>query len=383
MMLLNRETIRQAWRSWYSNELDPVGPVWLQWALTGVFCMVVALCFTVLGLAMQAILGGKAWMQPGRWASWYGVNLLISTVIGYIIHVLFAVLIPLVGKARIRAFSNGQRAWFFTGIPLAGVAIGWPLGMWLAGGTGPWISRAGPSAIVGMALLGALISFIFFQIFNAKARLAEAEKRAAESQLRQLQAQMEPHFLFNTLAGVLTLIDDEPLRAKAMLQSFTDYLRVTLSNLRQDRRPLSAELELAEAYLKLMHLRMEDRLRYTITASDEVRTADVPPLMLQPLIENAISHGLEASLQGGSVAVDACAVSGRLLISVSDDGGGAETLAQRLHAPTRPQAAGNGMALDNIRQRLRALFGADGSLQIERQASGTRVTLSMPLQRST
>jgi anti-sigma regulatory factor (Ser/Thr protein kinase) len=377
MMTLNRETIRQAWRSWYSNELDPVGPAWLQWALTGVFCMFVALCFTVLGLAIHAVLGGKALTQPGRWVNWYGENLLVSMVIGYTIHALFAALIPWVGKARIRAFSKAQRAEFFAGVPLAGLAIGWPLGMWLAGGTGPWISRAGPGSIVGMAMVGALISFIFFQIFSAKARLAEAEKRAAESQLRQLQAQMEPHFLFNTLAGVLTLIDDEPLRAKAMLQSFTDYLRATLSNLRQDRRPLSAELDLAEAYLKLMHLRMEDRLRYTITASDEVRTADVPPLMLQPLIENAIRHGLEAKLQGGSVAVDARAVGGQLLLSVSDDGGGAEA------AQPCPQAAGNGMALDNIRQRLRALFGADGSLQIERLAAGTRVTLSMPLQRST
>ncbi|GAB4043089.1 MAG: hypothetical protein Fur0014_15580 [Rubrivivax sp.] len=371
---LSRETLRQGWKSWFSNDLDPVGPPWLQWVLTGVFCMVVALCFTILGFALNAMGGGKAWMRPDQWLNWYGQNLRVSLVIGYFIHVLFALLIPLLGKTRIRGFSNGQRAAFFTGVPLFGVAVGWPLGVWMVEGSGTWFERAGPGAIAGMVMFGALISFIFFQIFNAKARQAEAEKRAAESQLRLLQAQMEPHFLFNTLAGVLTLIDAEPARAKAMLESFTDYLRATLATLRRDQGPLAAELDLAEAYLKLMQLRMEDRLRYEIDADEAARAARVPPLLLQPLVENAIHHGLEPKLEGGTVRIRARIEGDRLQISVSDDGLGPD-------APRR-RSTGNGIALDNLRQRLRALPGDAGALQLEPLQPGTRVTLSLPHFRS-
>jgi Histidine kinase len=374
MSTLTFDTIRQGWKSWYGNDLEPVGPAWLQWALTGVFCLVVALCFTMIGFAINAMGGGSAWSRPSAWLHWYGKNLQVSLIIGYFIHILFAILIPLVGRARIRAWSNGRQAFFFSAIPISGVALAWPLGVWLTQGTGSWMERAGAGTVVGMLLFGTVTSFIFFQIFSAKAQQAEAEKRATEAQLRLLQAQMEPHFLFNTLANVLTLIDAEPPRAKAMLESFTDYLRATLQNLRSGDSNVGRELDLAEAYLKLLQLRMEDRLAYRIDADPALRSAALPPLLLQPLVENAVHHGLEPKVEGGRVTIAVQRRGSDLVLSVSDDGLGTE-------APQR-RSTGNGVALDNIRARLLAQHGSGATLALEPLAPGTRATLTLPFTES-
>ena len=118
---------------------------------------------------------------------------------------MFAALIPLVGPARIRRFGNGQRALFFSGIPILGVLIGWPLGMWLVSEEAVGWVRVNPAEVASSAVVGAVFSFVVFLVFNARMRQALAEKRATEAQLRLLQAQIEPHFLFNTLANVVAL----------------------------------------------------------------------------------------------------------------------------------------------------------------------------------
>ena len=277
MTTLSREQLALSWKSWYTYEVERHGPRWLQWVWTTAFCFGIALCFTVLGFAINAMNNGSAWMRPSTWLPWYGRNLVVSLVIGYTIHLLFDLLIPLVGARRIRHFGHGQRTLFFTAIPIAGVMAGWPAGLWLVShDSSRWLDRISLGYLVGMFLFALLISFIFFQVFNAKAMQAEAEKRAIEAQLRLLQAQMEPHFLFNTLAGVLTLIDAEPARARRLLESFTDYLRATLADLRTDHSTVARELELAQAYLQLMQLRMEDRLRFTIRADEAVHARADP-----------------------------------------------------------------------------------------------------------
>jgi sensor histidine kinase YesM len=162
-----------------------------------------------------------------------------------------------------------------------------------------------------------------------------------EAQLRLLQAQMEPHFLFNTLANVLTLIEVEPQRARQMLESFTDYLRASLGKMRQDETSLGSELDLAEAYLRLLQLRMEDRLRFKI------------------------------DVDADTLAIRARTDAGVLQLTVSDDGLGPD-------APRR-RSTGNGIALDNLRQRLQALYGDAASLTIEPLQPGTRATLRLPL----
>lgn len=373
MAALTRDTLSLAWKSWFSSDLERHGPAWLQWVLTGVFCLVVALCFTVLGFALNALDGGRAWASPGHWLVWYGKSLTVSAVIGYLIHVMFAVLTPMVGPARIRGWSDAQRSAFFAGVPIAGVVIGWPISVALSeGGTPTWMSRLDPSTLVGALLFSVLISFIFHQVFSAKARQVIAERRAVEAQLKLLQAQMEPHFLFNTLAGVQTMIDVEPERAKQMLASFTDYLRATVASLRTEDSSVGQELALAEAYLGLMRQRMEDRLHFTIDADPALQNQPMPALLLQPLVENAIHHGLEPKLDGGHVQVTVRRDGDALLLEVRDDGLGQD-------APRR-RSSGNGVALSNIRQRLQGRWGDRATLALAPAEPGTRATLRLPLE---
>jgi hypothetical protein len=218
------------------------------------------------------------------------------------------------------------------------------------------------------ALFIAAANWIWWQFRAKEKALAQ---QAAESQLRMLQAQIEPHFLFNTLANVQSLIASDAPRAQLMLESFTDYLRASLGQMRVNDSTLDAELETARNYLQLMQIRMEDRLRFSIDACEEARKAVLPPLLLQPLIENAVHHGLEPKVDGGTVRLRAAVVDGRLEIVIDDDGLGLE------HA-RRPVRAGNGVALVNIRARLHTRYGAQAALALAPLAQGTRVTLTLP-----
>jgi signal transduction histidine kinase len=373
-MNTRRFLLRQSLDAWVTSDTTPPGPAWLQWLWTLIFALAVGLVFTLVGMANAGARRPEIWLDGWAWMRWFRVNFAISLTISVLIHLLFSAAIAVVGVQRIRAFSNGQRGIFFSSIPILGVLIGWPLGVWLVSEEGAGWIRIDAASLVGSAILGILISTVIYLVFNARAQKAEAEKRAAEAQLRLLQAQMEPHFLFNTLANVLTLIDIEPQRARQMLESFTDYLRATLANLRKDESTLGRELDLADAYLRLLQLRMEDRLTFTIDADAESRQAVLPPLLLQPLVENAIHHGLEPKLEGGSIAIRARVQEGVLLLSVTDDGLGPD-------APKR-RSTGHGIALDNIRQRLRARHGDGASLSLEALQPGTRATLRLPFTRS-
>ncbi len=371
MSELSREHLRKSWKAWISHEIEPVGPAWLQWVWTVLFSVVVAIAFTVLSFAFNAVGGGKAWMSPATWLRWFGYNLAVSLVIGCLIHTLFALTMPLIGTARIRAWSLARRAVYFTSVPIVGVMIGWPLGVWLFfPGAERWFARLQLGNFVGIFLFSLLISFVFFQIFAAKAKQAEAEKREAQARLRLLQAQIEPHFLFNTLANVLALIEHDTPRARQMLESFTDYLRVSLAGLRREQTTLGAELDLARSYLALLQTRMEERLRYEIHCPEPLRAQPVPPLLLQPLVENAIHHGLEPQVDGGMVSVRARRDGKTLVLQVQDDGAG-------LQAPSRRR--GNGVALDNLRQRLAAHWGGGATLTLADAQPGTCVTLRLPL----
>jgi len=367
-------TLRSSWRSWIGSDLDPAGPAWLQWLWTLLFAAGLAWVFTAIGIASSSGATPQAWLDGGLWWRWYRVNVTITLTISVLIHLMFATLIPLVGPARIRRFGNGQRALFFSGIPIVGVLIGWPLGVWLVSTAAIGWVRLSAASLASSAAVGAAISFVIFLVFNARMQQALAEKRATEAQLRLLQAQIEPHFLFNTLANVVALIEHEPARARQMLGAFTDYLRASLTGLRRDTATLAEELALAEAYLRVQQSRMEERLRFVIEADARVRTAPLPPLLLQPLVENAVQHGLEPALDGGTVRVQARAEGGYLVIEVHDDGRGP-------HAPPRrPQ--GNGVALANIRERLAQRFGAAARLEIIAADPGTVARLYLPLETS-
>jgi signal transduction histidine kinase len=374
-MAFDRALLRASWRSWYANDLRAVGPGWLQWLWTAVFSSVIGVGFFMLGLGFS-LMGNSRWPSAAGLWRWFMANMGIALTIGFTIHAMFWVLQRVIGAERIRRFSNPMRGLFFGGVPLVGTMIGWPLGAWLVNTRSFPLER--PATVVASFLIALLLCFIFYFHFDSKARQIEAEKRAAEAQLRLLQGQMEPHFVFNTLATVLGLMDagDTP-RARQMLEAFIDYLRASLGKLRSGDSTLGDELAMAEAYLSLMQHRMGERLAFDITVEDEaLRSAALPPLLLQPLVENAVHHGLEPKVEGGRVRVRVRREGQRVIIEVSDDGLGATAPAAR-----RAGSQGNGVALANLRERLASRYGNDARVTIDlRPDAGARVTLQLPLE---
>lgn len=198
-----------------------------------------------------------------------------------------------------------------------------------------------------------------------------AQRNATEARLKLLETQLEPHMLFNTLANLRALITADPPRAVAMLDRLNNYLRMTLSGSRALAHPLSAEFERLADYLELMSVRMGERLRYTLDLPDELRDTPVPPLLLQPLVENSIRHGLEPKVEGGVITVRARQFDGRLIIEVSDTGVGLDA------AQT---SEGSGFGLEQVRERLATVHGEQGRMSLAAGPSGgTLATLSFPL----
>ncbi len=200
-----------------------------------------------------------------------------------------------------------------------------------------------------------------------RAKRLEQEASATQTELALLQAQIEPHFLFNTLSNVLSLIDNQPDEAKAMLLHLTTFLRTSLARTRRSAATLGQELELLRAYLGIMQIRMGTRLRWHIDCPTPLLTTPLPPLLLQPLVENALQHGLETKPEGGELYI-ACQVQlNQLLITVRDSGLGFQP---------GPQS---GIGLANVRRRLHACFGEQASLSIaENPEGGVTARLTLP-----
>ncbi len=205
----------------------------------------------------------------------------------------------------------------------------------------------------------------------AQLRAETIERQALQAQLRLLQAQIEPHMLFNTLANLQGLIAIDPERANTMLDQLIQYLRATLGVSRAESTTLGEEFAAMEAYLGLMGVRMGERLRYRLVLPPELGKFRLPPMLLQPLVENAIVHGLEPKIEGGEIAISAAAHDGLLDISVLDTGLG---LGQS-------GAKGSGVGVATTRERLRVLYGERASiLLVPAQPQGTLVRLTLPLE---
>ncbi|MFY9513112.1 MAG: histidine kinase, partial [Rubrivivax sp.] len=322
MPTLTRHLLRESARHWMANSLQRApGPAWLQWLWTTLFSLLLAVGFTVLGFFAFGR-SGSGWGSVAGWATWFGRNAVVCLSIGYIIHGLFLLARRQLGPGRVVAWRPWQRSLFFSGVPLLGVVLGWPLGVWLVGGDIlRWINTgSGHRVIVGSLLVSLMISFVLHHFFATKTRQIQAERRATEAQLRLLQGQIEPHFLFNTLANVLSLMDEDMPKARRLLENFSDYLRSSLATLRYDSATVGSEFELAQAYLVLLQTRMEERLCFDIELPPALRHAKLPPLLLQPLVENAIHHGLEPKVDGGRLRLSARTDGPALVIEVADDG---------------------------------------------------------------
>ncbi len=207
---------------------------------------------------------------------------------------------------------------------------------------------------------------------------AEAEqlkRQVVEARMAAMQAQVEPHFLFNTLASIDHLIETDPKRASVMQKNLIALLRASMPTLREANgggkgvRDLGREMAVIQPYLEILKVRMEDRLTTEIDVPEGLRSAAFPPMMLQGLVENAIKHGLEPKPEGGLLSVRAQIVHGKLAVTVADSGVGFGKAA----------TAGTGIGLNNIRERLQLLYGNKASLAVaENPPGGTQVTITVP-----
>lgn len=207
------------------------------------------------------------------------------------------------------------------------------------------------------------------QAATATAAEEGLKRQLAEAQLKMMQAQVEPHFLFNTLASVDYLIETDPARASKMQKNLIQYLRAALPQMREGSTTLGKEIALCRAYLEILKVRMDDRLQFAITVPQGLASAQFPPMMLQSLVENAIKHGLEPKAEGGSLTISADIANGNLRVTVADTGLG-------FAAAARP---GTGVGLANVRERLAALYGGRARISIEANTpAGTIATIEVP-----
>lgn len=330
----------------------------------------------LIGLAFSLV-GAVLW---GR-ISWRMVLIhqAFSQCIGFTIHALF-----FIGGVTIENWVTRQRQWvvvlYYSSVATLGVFLGWFVGSYFLDYDIPNILSR-PGWLLGLAVNSVLISLIILAIYTdrekkmlakmaqerERARFAEMERNATLANLRMLQAQIEPHFLFNTLANVTSLIHPAPDKAKHMLESFITYLRGSLATSRDETTTLAREFKLMQDFLEILKIRMGDRLEVEIDLPDDLAAAAVPPMLIQPLVENAIKHGLEPKMEGGVLRLQAERDGANIRIHVIDTGLGFSG------------ATSSGVGLRNVRERIKALFGDAGRLSIEEiSGGGTRVVITLP-----
>ncbi len=282
----------------------------------------------------------------------------------------------------VSGFDSGWRGMLLAApvAALGGPVLGLALADGITGYRSPSLLSLGQSSsrmTLVLALLGTAISIFVLgtmeRLAQARAKAEAAQRAAAENQLRLLQSQLEPHMLFNTLANLRVLIGVDPARAQDMLDRLISFLRATLSASRRSTQPLADEFKHLDDYLALMAIRMGPRLTVRLNLPDELSALPVPPLLLQPLVENAIKHGLEPKVQGGRIEVSASRTAQALRLTVRDTGVG-------LHAADA--GAGSGFGLEQVRTRLGTLHGERASLSLQPapdEEGGMLAILQLPL----
>ena len=333
----------------------------LAWALVG----------ALVGVLVHALMGVE-WLP----AMLFGVPLgllaaPVSLSAGYLCRTM-----PLPGTPAIRVGVTAMTAAIVTAAVWAAVGQGWWQALVRMGVMPGGASVASLSVLlIGLGALAYLLALAVQYFAQSFEHSAEAAQRALESQigqreaeLRALRAQVDPHFLFNSLNSIAGLIGADPARARQMCQLLADFLRDSLSLGSAARIPLGREVALAEQYLRIEQVRFGERLRVETAVTLDGVALTVPPLILQPLVENAVRHGIATRLEGGAIEIAARRAGDRAVIVVSN--------------PRDPDAAreGTGLGLDIVRRRLAAAFGDRAALSIEAAPESYRVSLSLPVE---
>lgn len=311
------------------------------------------------------------------------LTFVFAQCIGFVIFAAFVAIEKLFGDAIRRAHFGVRSAYYgivatvaiFPGYLLAFRVLHWKNGPdWL------FSPRAAVSIVAVSLAITALLLMIFVPreraaraeaaVAREQARVAAAENEATMARMKLLEAQVEPHFLYNTLAHVVSLIDAEPRAAKGMIERLIALLRASAASA-SGRTTLGGQLDLLGAYLDILAMRLGSRLGWHIDVPASLRALDVPPMLLQPIVENAVKHGIEPAVAGGAITIEGARDGDALVLRVIDTGRG--------FRETKPAGAA-GIGLANLRARLAAAFGAEAALTIEDESpNGTRVTLRLPL----
>jgi len=310
-------------------------------------------------------------------------SFVFAQCIGFMIYAGF-----LIGDRIVHKGIHQARMWvravYYAVIPILGVFPGYLLAFWILRWRNGYEWLFAPRSIISIVALSLVLTGLLLLIFvpreraaraeatiaREQARVAAAEKETTTAQLKLLEAQVEPHFLYNTLANVVSLVDGEPALAKRMIERLIALLRATAAAA-TGSATLGGQVELLRAYLEILELRMGARLRWRIDLPAELAGLRVPPMLLQPIVENAIKHGLEPTVDGGALTVTVRRDDQRLLLEVADTGRGIRATAPR-DAP--------GLGLANLRARLAAQYGSAAHIEVSDNAPhGTRVALALPL----
>jgi signal transduction histidine kinase len=275
------------------------------------------------------------------------------------------------GELRYSSLSKRKRLGFSISSILLGYGLGTIIGDAYFGFSTFNLLNHDVNRFVRLFLVSMAISVSFMGYFFQKERIATAQRQAAESHLKLLESQLEPHMLFNTLANLRALIKHDSERAVTMLDSLNNYLRTTLSGSREKWHPLANEFARLEDYLALMSIRMGKRLTVTMDCPAQLAQHPIPPLLLQPLVENAIKHGLESSIEGGALHIQAQHLGAYVVLTVSDTGVGGLTQEQLVR--------GNGFGLNQVRERLASTYGDRARLSlVEKKGYTCTLEISLP-----
>jgi sensor histidine kinase YesM len=319
---------------------------------------------TIIAIFLSAIQFGEGFIS----------NFILSQCIG--LSICSCVLIALHGFQKAKPIFQ---AIMVAAALLIGTLIGSFIGILVSGLSSAYVFER--HDLIQMLFIGVMFGSIITYIFSSRAQIADSEARiqeekikrltsetkAAEANLKLLQAQIEPHFLFNTLSNVLSLLDTDTEKGKSMLMDFVHYLRTSLSKIRGNKTTLGQEMEMIQAYLNIFKVRMGNRLHFKIDLPEKLKANSFPPMLIQPLVENAIKHGLEPKVDGGDILIRGIEKDGVLRLEVIDTGGGF----------IREQESG--MGLSNIRERLFSLYGNSGRLILEENSpQGLKAAIEVP-----
>jgi signal transduction histidine kinase len=312
----------------------------------------------LVGLIRMVPLGIMAMLTFGLFEQW--PNRLPRWLARWVLQVLgVALIIPIVTTA-IYVLSTPPGAPPFNQVPkrMAGFTAMTMVGLLIA----PWAALT--------ALVRQKDALARHQALSFELERTQLERQALDARLSLLQAQVAPHFLFNTLANVQALVDAGSPRASDVLGSLIAYLRAAVPRLNDPATTLGEETRLVQAYLELMHMRMPDRLQFAMHVDETARALRCPPMTLLTLVENAVRHGVDPSEEGGRIEVQVLRRDGRCVVRVSDTGVG-----------PRLAAEGQGTGLTTLRERLQLAFGGDAQLRLSAMSPhGACAELEFPAQ---